>query len=135
MITHIYAVTLAENCKSYKTTFAAFAYLLYFCKVQPLCRLSRKAISDVLSLASDIFYFQNFSSKKFGGFKEIRYVCSILQNIVTMTTILLKRQFLHAMVWKAETPQCLTIWHRTPKACLFTIPKKYSYDCKNQFRR
>lgn len=77
----------------------------------------------------------NFSPKTFGGFKDTRYICSILQNIVIMTTTLLKKQFLHAMVWKAETPQCLTIWHRTPKACLFSIPKKYSYDCKNQFGR
>lgn len=47
----------------------------------------------------------------------------------------LKELFLHAMVWKAETPQCLVVRHRTPKACLFTIPKNYNYDCKNQFRR
>lgn len=40
------------------------------------------------------------------------------KNIVTMTTTIHKN-FLHAMVWLAETPQCLTIWHRTPKACFF----------------
>lgn len=77
----------------------------------------------------------NFSPKTFGGFKETRYICSILQNYTEMTTTLLKRQFLHAMVWKAETPQCPSIRHRTPKACLFTIPKNYTYDCKNQFGR
>lgn len=83
-----------------------------------------------------IFFFRfELSPKIFGGFKETCYICNILQNIVIMTTTLLKKQFLHAMVWKAETPQCLTIWHRTPKACLFSIPKKYSYDCKNQFGR
>lgn len=40
---------------------------------------------------------------------------------MTTTTNLLKK-FLHATVWQAETPQCPTIWHRTPTACFF-IPK------------
>lgn len=60
----------------------------------------------VLSHLRLIFFCSdlNFSPKTFGGFKETRYICSILQNYTEMTTTLLKRQFLHAMVWKAETP-------------------------------
>lgn len=79
--------------------------------------------------------FRNFSPKTFGGFKEKRYICSILQNYREMATNLLKKLFLHAMVWQAETPQCFSIRHRTPKACLLFIPKIYRYDCKNQFGR
>lgn len=104
-----------------------------------VCSPLRGQSKDNIGLFSlrPIFFcsFLNFFLKIFGGSRETCYICSILQNIVTMTMILLKRHFLHAMVWKAETPQCLTIWHRTPKACLFSNPKKYSYDCKNQFGR
>ena len=115
--------------------FATFDYYFYLCTMPPLEGQSKDNIG-LFSLRPIFFCsFLNFSPKIFGSFKETRYICSILQNIVTMTMILLKRQFLHAMVWKAETPQCLTIWHRTPKACLFSNPKKYSYDCKNQFGR
>lgn len=39
----------------------------------------------------------------------------------------LQTLILHAMVWQAETLQCFSIRHRTPKACSFLIPKNYRY--------
>lgn len=102
-----------------------FIIIPIFAQCSPFVGLVERKYRALSHLRLIFFLFRfELSPKIFGGFKETRYICNILQNIVIMTTTLLKKQFLHAMVWKAETPQCLTIWHRTPKACLFSIPKK-----------
>lgn len=113
-----------------------FIIIPIFAQCSPFVGLVERKYRALSHLRLIFFLFRfELSPKIFGGFKDTRYICSILQNYTEMTTIFSKRQFLHAMVWKAETPQCPSIRHRTPKACLFTIPKNYTYDCKNQFGR
>lgn len=134
MIAYFHAATLAESRESMQSYLLLSIIIHIFAPCSPFVGLVEK-ISGVVSLAPDIFFcsFLNFSPQTFGGFKETRYICSILKNYRKMTTTLLKKLFLHAMVWKVETPQCFSIRHRTPKACLLFIPKIYRYDCKNQF--
>ena len=136
MIAHFYAATLADSCESNKIIFAAFAYFPYLCSVQPFYGLSRKKISGYSHYTRYFFVlFRIFPRKRLAVSKKHAIFATSYKIIEKMTTTLLKRQFLHAMVWKAETPQCFSIRHRTPKACLFINPKIYRYDCKNQFRR
>lgn len=60
--------------------FATFDYYFYLCTMHPLEGQSKDNIG-LFSLRPIFFCsFLNFSPKIFGGFKEIRYICSILQN-------------------------------------------------------
>lgn len=134
-IAGFYSKTITENLKVTKQELLLSIIISIFAVCSPFVGLVEK-ISGVVSLAPDIFLFIfELFPENIWQFQRNTLYLQHPTKLQKMTTTLLKKLFLHAMVWKAETPQCFSVRHRTPKACLFSIPKIYSYDCKNQFGR